>query len=190
MLELTKGKIVKANKKYGGKFSPKYRAFNILQNKIEDVVKKSTQMWKLIYGLTIIKVGEKDPFEGRNDGEEEEDKEEEIEKEKEDTTVEETQKKIDNMATTKEKQEEKSVQDTQMPSMSPPHDTSIPTNIIIVKDVPNSSSQDINPLTTRDLKKILDQSTLQAIFCENPILVSVDELQKVVANITRDKINT
>ena len=40
------------------------------------------------------------------------------------------------------------------------------------------------------MKKILDQSTLQARLCENLVLVSVDELQKVVAKITRDKVNT
>ena len=72
MPELTKGKISEENKKHGRKFSPKYRLFSILQNKIEDVVKKSTQMWKLIYGLTIVKEGEEDPFEGRNNGEEDE----------------------------------------------------------------------------------------------------------------------
>ena len=44
MPKLTKGKITQANKKYGSKFAPKYRAFNILQNNIEDVVKKSTLM--------------------------------------------------------------------------------------------------------------------------------------------------
>ena len=34
-------------------------------------------MWKLIYGLTIVKKGEEDPFEGRNDGEDEDDDKEE-----------------------------------------------------------------------------------------------------------------
>ena len=86
MPELRKGQITKANKKYGNKFSPKYRAFNILQNNIEDVVKKSTLMWKLIYGLQIVKEGQEDPFEGRNNGndddEEEDGKEKEGEKEK------------------------------------------------------------------------------------------------------------
>ena len=94
MPELTRGKINKANKKYGSRFAPKCRVFNILQNQIEDVVKNFTQMWKLIYGLTIVKVGEEDPFEGRNNEEEEEDKEVETKKEKEDTNVEETQEKI------------------------------------------------------------------------------------------------
>ena len=62
ILELRKGKIIKANKKYGNRFSPKYKAFNILQNNIEDVVKKSTLMWKVIYGLQIVKEGQEDPF--------------------------------------------------------------------------------------------------------------------------------
>ena len=52
MPDLTRGQIKKANKKHGGKFAPKYRAFNILQNKIEDVVNKSTLLWRSIYKLT------------------------------------------------------------------------------------------------------------------------------------------
>ena len=68
------------------------------------------------------------------------------------------------------------MQDTQMLSMSPPYDTSMTVEIIIVKYVPNSLAQSINPLTIDDLKKILNQSTLQARLCENPVLVSVDEL--------------
>ena len=39
------------------------------------------------------------------------------------------------------------------------------------------------------MKNILDQSILQARLCENPVLVSVDELQKAVVDITRDKVN-
>ena len=61
--KLTKGKITKKIKKYGSRFQPKYREFSILQNNIEDVVQKTTKMWKLIYGLTI-KAREEDPFEG------------------------------------------------------------------------------------------------------------------------------
>ena len=80
--ELTKGQIKKANKKHGRKFAPKYKAFKILQNQIEDVVQKSTLMWKVIYALQIVKEGEEDPFEGRND-EEEEEKEEKEDKQEE-----------------------------------------------------------------------------------------------------------
>ena len=83
MPELTKGQITKASKKHGRKFSPKYRAFNILQNNIEDVVNKSTKIWNLIYGLTTVKPREEDPFEGKiNEEEKENDKEKEAEKEK------------------------------------------------------------------------------------------------------------
>ena len=57
MPKLTKDQITKANKKHGSKFAPKYKAFNILQNNIEDVVKKSTLMWKVIYSLQIVKEG-------------------------------------------------------------------------------------------------------------------------------------
>ena len=69
MPDLTKGKIIKANNKYGRRFAPKYKVFNILQNNIDDVVHKSTKMWKLIYGLTVVKAGEEDPFEERNNKE-------------------------------------------------------------------------------------------------------------------------
>lgn len=86
------------------------------------------------------------------------------------------------MATAEEQHEKQSVQDTQIPSM--------PIETITVKDVPDNSTHNINPLTTEDLKNILYQSTLQARLCENPLLVSVDELQKAVADITRDKVNT
>ena len=41
MPELTKGHIAKVVKKYSIRFTPKYKAFNILQNNIEDVLKKS-----------------------------------------------------------------------------------------------------------------------------------------------------
>lgn len=80
MPDLTKGQITKANNKYSGKFTPKYRAFSILQNKIEDVVKKSTQIWRLIYGLTTVKDGEEDPLEGQEDKTESSEKEAEKEK--------------------------------------------------------------------------------------------------------------
>ena len=58
-----------------------------------------------------------------------------------------------------------------------------------MQDVLDNFGQNINPLNVEDLKKILDQTTLQAQLCNNLVLVSVDELQKVVANLTRDKVN-
>lgn len=134
-------------------------------------------MWKLIYGLTTIKEGEEDPFEGRNDdGEEEEnDKEKEEIKNKEDVEKE-TQE--GDKATTKEQQQEQSVQDTQLPPPSPPHIKTTPVDSIAIKDVLDTSGQKINPLIVEDLKKILHQTTLQSQLCTNPILVSVEELQR------------
>ena len=82
------------------------------------------------------------------------------------------------------------MRDTQMTSVSPPHDKSTTTETIIIKYVSHASTQNINPLTIDDLKKILDQSILQAKWCGNPILDSVEELQKVVIEVTRDKVNT
>lgn len=52
---LDKEKMKKEMNKFKGIFSPKYRAFNILQNKFEEVIKQSTQIWKVIYELTIEK---------------------------------------------------------------------------------------------------------------------------------------
>ena len=146
--DLTKGQVSKANKKHGSKFAPKYRAFSILQNQIEDVVRKSTQMWKSINGLKTRKEGEEDPFEGRNDDEEvEEDEEKEAQE--------------GDKATTEEQQQEQSVQDTQLPPPSPLHTQPILADTIIVKDVPDILGQNINPLTIEDFKKILHQTIVQ-----------------------------
>ena len=81
------------------------------------------------------------------------------------------------------------MQDTQFPPPSPPHVNPTPTDSRIVQNVPNTSCQNINALTIEDLKKILHQTTLQVQLCTNPILVSVEELQKVVPEITMDKVN-
>ena len=88
-----------------------------------------------------------------------------------------------------QQQEEQSVQDTQLQPPSPPHVISTPANTITVKDVPEKSYQNNNPLIVEDLTKILDQSTQQEKLCTNPILVSVDESQKVVVDSIRDKVN-
>ena len=89
-----------------------------------------------------------------------------------------------------QQQEEQSVQDTQLPPPSPPHETSTPTIIVTVKDVPNTIGQNINPLTIEDVKKILHQTTMQSQICLNLVLVSVEELQEVVVEITQEKVNT
>ena len=79
------------------------------------------------------------------------------------------------MAIVEQQQLDQSVQDTQIPHPSPPHVTPTPTDSVIVQDVPDTSSQNINPLIVEDLKKILHQISLQAQLCTNLVLVSVEE---------------
>ena len=67
------------------------------------------------------------------------------------------------------------MEDTQVPAMSPPHNTRTPIEAIKIQDVLDNMPQNINQLIAEDLKKILDQSTQQARFCENLLLVSVEE---------------
>ena len=50
--DLTKDEIKNVVKRHNNRFTPKHRAFNILQNKIEDVVKKSTRLWRIIQKKT------------------------------------------------------------------------------------------------------------------------------------------
>ena len=47
--DLTKSQIKNAVKRHNSRFTLKHRAFSILQNKIEEVVRKSTKLWKIIY---------------------------------------------------------------------------------------------------------------------------------------------
>ena len=63
--------------------------------------------------------------------------------------MEETPRKLDEMATADEQQAKQSVQDTQLLAMSPPHDMHIDriAKTIIVKDVYDISALNINPLT-------------------------------------------
>lgn len=49
-----------------GKFTPKYRAFNILKKNIEDVVTKSKAIWRSIYKLPIPAIIEKGAQEMKN----------------------------------------------------------------------------------------------------------------------------
>ena len=135
--ELTRGKITKKRKKYGSRFQPKYRAFSISQHNIEDVVQRTTQMWKIIYGLASLKARQEDPFKGTDKDEEEAEK-------KEEKIVEETEKN-DDKATTIEQQPEHSVEITQVLRQSPPHTT--PIEEVIIKDIPKTTPQNINPLT-------------------------------------------
>ena len=47
--DLTKSQIENVVKRHNNKFTAKYRAFSILQNKIEEVVNKSTRLWNFLY---------------------------------------------------------------------------------------------------------------------------------------------
>jgi hypothetical protein len=97
-------------------------------------------MWNLIYGLTTVKDGEEDPFEGKRSKEDEDaNKAEATKKDKEDNIVEEKTQKQDEVAIDEEKKINQSVQDTQFPHPSPPHVTSTPADAITMKDVPNNS---------------------------------------------------
>ena len=50
--DLTKSQVVNVVKMHNNKFKRKYREFSILQNKIEEVVQKSTRFWKTLYKKT------------------------------------------------------------------------------------------------------------------------------------------
>ena len=49
LLDLTKEQIIKAVKRHNTRFTPKYRAFSILQNKIEEIFQRTTRSWKNLY---------------------------------------------------------------------------------------------------------------------------------------------
>ena len=56
-------------------------------------------------------------------------------------------------------QQDQTVQETQLPPPRPPHSPMTPIETIKIKDVFDTTCYYINPLTTKDLSKILDQST-------------------------------
>lgn len=80
--DLTKGQITKANKRHNNKFSPKYSALCILQNKIQDIVNKSTQLWNSIYKATDDVYEEEYTIEARTKREETKETKEKKEEEK------------------------------------------------------------------------------------------------------------
>ena len=175
---ITKEQIIKAVKRHNTRFTPKYREFSILQNKMEDVVQRTTRSWKNLY-KKIEDVLEEEYKEQAST------KPEERRKWKEEKT--EAEKKVEeeeNRDRSTEIQQEQSVQDTQLPPPSPPYSTDTPTETVQIKDFVDTSSQNIDPLTTEDLTKILDQATHQAQLCTNPILVSVEELQESVGKLS------
>ena len=52
MSKFRRKEIKQVVERYKGRFSPKYQAFNILRNKVEEVVTESKKIWKIIYGLS------------------------------------------------------------------------------------------------------------------------------------------
>lgn len=74
-----------------------------------------------------------------------------------------------------------------MSSVSPLHEVKKDDDAIKIKDVSDSITQNINPLIEDYLKKILVESTTQAKLCENPILVSVDEIEKANKIFAREE---
>lgn len=77
-----------------------------------------------------------------------------------------------------------------MSSFSPQHELNIDIDTVMVKDISNTITQDVNPLIEEDLKKILIESTTQEKLCENPILVSVEEIENTNKEFVGEEIKT
>ena len=121
--DLTKGQIKNAVKRHNNGFTPKYRAFSILQNKIEEVVNKSTRLWKVLYKKIDDVFDEecKEEASAKTKEEKEERRKRVEEKKIEEKKDEETEEEM-----SKGEEQDQSVQDTQLPPPSPPHSTITP----------------------------------------------------------------
>ena len=71
---LTKSQIENVVKRHNNRFTPKYKAFSILQNKIEEVINQSTRLWKFFYKKID------DVFDKKIEVDKDEEKEEEMNK--------------------------------------------------------------------------------------------------------------
>lgn len=66
-----------------------------------------------------------------------------------------------------------------MSSASPPHTDQVSQeDSVSIKDVLDSTPQNVNPLTKEGSKKLLKDSTNATLSCNNPILVRVDKIEK------------
>lgn len=179
---LDKSAMEKAINKNKGKFSPKYRAFNILQDTIEDVVQKANQLRKVIYGLKTYESIKQTPMEVGEDKVEpkvvEITKDESIRKKHEDGTIKEADMVV---KVEEEKNQEQNIPNVHMLSVSPPHVDKVDQQVEIVKtkDVSENSTQNINPLIEEDMKQIFIDTTTKEKLCSHLVLVSVDEIEKV-----------
>ena len=158
-----------------GVYTSKIVAWFIIYKNIDDVFDEE---YKVEENVKIKETKEA----RRKKGEEKKVEEKKVEEEKKDE-----EEKEEEISKGEEKdtdgQQDQSVQDTQLPPPSPPHSPITPVEIIKIKNVVDTSCQNINPLIVEDLTKILDQSTKKARLCSSPILISVDELQKLVEKL-------
>ena len=146
-------------------------------------------MWKVIYELATLKLGQEDLFKEIDQGEEEEegqeDKEEEEGKEEEkvEEKIEEEKKEEENVEETQEAEIEapatKQQTEPQVPRPSPPHSSLA--DQVLIQDVPKIEPQNANPLIVEDIKVIMDQAVEQANLLEHVVLVSEEELKKATS---------
>lgn len=71
-------------------------------------------------------------------------------------------------------------QDVNVPRTNPLHeDKQSQQGSVTIDNIPCNSTQNVNPLSEEDIKKLELESTNTVIPCENPVLVRIDESQKV-----------
>ena len=71
-------------------------------------------------------------------------------------------------------------QDVNVPRTSPLHEEKqSQQDSVTIDNIPSNSTQNVNPLSEEDIKKLELESTNTVIPCANPILVRIDESQKV-----------
>ena len=109
---LTKEQVTQAIKWHNKRFTPKYRAFSILQNKIEEVLQRTTRAQKNLYKKTedVYKEKVAAKLEERRKRREEKTEEEKKAEEEENKKEREEEEKYEDKGTN----EQKSVQDTQL----------------------------------------------------------------------------
>ena len=74
---------------------------------------------------------------------------------------------------------EEDAQDINVPITSPTHgEKESQQDSVTIEDMPDNSTQNVNPLSEEDLKMLQQESTDDVILCTNPILVRIYESQK------------
>ena len=91
--------------------------------------------------------------------------------------------------TTKEATTREEKQDVQVSSANPPHTNQVSQwDSMLIKDVIDTSEKNVNPLTKEDLKKILIDYTTTTQLCTHPVLVSIENIEKVEVGFIREKL--